>query len=183
MQCQKLAIEEVMLITPSVFADERGFFMESFNARAFEAATGFKGSFVQDNHSKSARGVLRGLHYQLAPHAQGKLLRVVQGAIFDVSVDIRQGSATLGQWVGAELSADNKQQLWIPPGFAHGFLVLSDTAEVLYKATSFYAPVAERCIAWDDPQIAIQWPCEGPPQLSAKDRQDVALSVAELMQV
>jgi len=182
MQGTKLAIADVVLITPRVFEDERGFFMESFNARDFEATTGFSGAFVQDNHSRSVKGVLRGLHYQLAPHAQGKLLRVVQGAIFDVAVDIRQGSPTLGKWVGVQLSADNKQQLWIPPGFAHGFLVLTDTAEVLYKTTEFYVPASERCIAWNDPQIGIKWPCDEAPQLSAKDRQGVPFSVAELMQ-
>jgi dTDP-4-dehydrorhamnose 3,5-epimerase len=181
MQCRKLAIADVVLITPSVFEDDRGFFLESFNARDFASVVGPGWQFVQDNHSKSGQGVLRGLHYQLQPHAQGKLIRVVQGKIFDVAVDIRKGSATFGQWVGETLSAVNKQQLWIPPGFAHGFLVLSETAEVLYKATDFYTPAAERCIAWNDPQIGIQWPGGIRPLLSAKDRQGVSLADAELM--
>jgi dTDP-4-dehydrorhamnose 3,5-epimerase len=181
MQYQRLALPDVVLITPRVFEDERGFFLESFNARDFAAGTGLSCTFVQDNHSKSAKGVLRGLHYQLDPHAQGKLLRVVQGAVFDVAVDIRKNSPTFGRWVGEELSAENKRQLWIPPGFAHGFLVLSETAEVLYKTTDFYVPAAERCIAWNDPDIGIVWPTESPPRLSAKDQQGVSLAAAELM--
>lgn len=155
MQYEKLAIPEVVLFTPKVFGDERGFFFESFNQNVFEQATGTAPAFVQDNHSKSVRGVLRGLHYQLPPHAQGKLVRVVQGAVFDVAVDIRHSSPTFGRWVGALLSADNQQQLWIPPGFAHGFVTLSDTAEFLYKTTDFYAPSAERAIIWNDPAIGV----------------------------
>ena len=176
MQFEKLAIPEVVLFTPKVFGDERGFFFESFNQNVFEQATGTAPAFVQDNHSKSVRGVLRGLHYQLPPHAQGKLVRVVQGAVFDVAVDIRKSSPTFGQWVGAELSADNHRQLWVPPGFAHGFLVLSDSAEFLYKTTDYYAPQHECCIAWNDPDLAIAWPDIGmSPLLSAKDSQGQAL--------
>jgi dTDP-4-dehydrorhamnose 3,5-epimerase len=169
MQVTATAIPEVLLIEPRVFGDERGFFFESFNQRAFDDAVGTHVEFVQDNHSKSSRGVLRGLHFQLAPKAQGKLVRVVQGAVFDVAVDIRKGSKTCGQWVGEILSAENKKQLWIPAGFAHGFLTLSDTAEFLYKTTDFYSPEHERCIRWDDPTLNIQWPAGIVPQLSAKD--------------
>ncbi|WP_114971787.1 dTDP-4-dehydrorhamnose 3,5-epimerase [Rhodoferax ferrireducens] len=169
MKITPCAIADVLLIEPRVFGDERGFFYESFNQRAFYAATGVKLPFVQDNHSKSAKGVLRGLHYQLH-HPQGKLVRVVAGAVFDVAVDIRPDSPTFGQWAGEVLSADNKRQLWVPPGLAHGFLVLSDSAEFLYKTTDYYAPEHERCIAWNDPTLAIQWPeLDEPPQLSAKD--------------
>lgn len=180
MHAQPLAIPDVVLFTPRVFGDERGFFFESFNARAFEQATGIRPDFVQDNHSRSARGVLRGLHYQLPPHAQGKLVRVVQGEVFDVAVDIRRNSPTFGQWVGATLSAENRQQLWIPEGFAHGFITLSESAEFLYKTTNFYAPGSERCIAWDDPVLGIQWPFEGSPNLSDKDRQGLSLDQADL---
>jgi len=170
MAYEKLALPEVVLFTPKVFGDDRGFFFESFNEREFAEATSLDYSFVQDNHSKSVKGVLRGLHYQLPPHAQGKLVRVVKGAVFDVAIDIRKSSRNFGKWVGAMLSADNKQQLWIPPGFAHGFVTLTDTAEFLYKTTDFYAPQSERCIAWNDPTLAIQWPNVGMPlQLSAKD--------------
>jgi dTDP-4-dehydrorhamnose 3,5-epimerase len=158
MQAKALAIPDVILFTPRVFGDERGFFFESYNQRVFQQATGLAPEFVQDNHSRSARGVLRGLHYQLEPYAQGKLVRVVQGAVFDVAVDIRPASPTYGRWVGARLSAENRQQLWIPPGFAHGFLTLSDSAEFLYKTTAFYSPEHERCIAWNDPEIGIEWP-------------------------
>lgn len=173
------AIPEVLVIEPKVFGDARGFFYESFNQQAFNAATGTNHHFVQDNHSKSSRGVLRGLHYQIQ-QAQGKLVRVVQGAVFDVAVDIRQSSPTFGQWVGVELSADNHRQLWVPPGFAHGFLVLSESAEFLYKTTDYYAPAHERCIAWNDPQLAIAWPDIGmAPLLSAKDAAGLTLSVAE----
>lgn len=173
------AIPEVLIIEPKVFGDARGFFYESFNQKAFNAATGTNHHFVQDNHSKSSQGVLRGLHYQIQ-QAQGKLVRVVQGAVFDVAVDIRQSSPTFGKWVGVELSADNHRQLWVPPGFAHGFLVLSESAEFLYKTTDYYAPQHERCIAWNDPQLAIAWPDIGmAPLLSAKDAQGVALSAAE----
>ena len=170
MKVTPLAIPDVLLIEPKVFGDARGFFFESFNQKAFNKATGTNHPFVQDNHSRSTQGVLRGLHYQLPPHAQGKLVRVVQGAVFDVAVDIRKNSPTFGQWVGAELSADNHRQLWVPPGFAHGFLVLSESAEFLYKTTDYYAPQSERCIVWNDPDLAIVWPDVGvPPQLSAKD--------------
>lgn len=163
-------IADVLLIEPRVFGDDRGFFYESFNQKAFEEATGINLPFVQDNHSKSSRGVLRGLHYQLAPHAQGKLVRVVQGEVFDVAVDIRKDSKTFGQWVGVHLSAENKQQLWIPPGLAHGFVVLSETAEFLYKTTDYYAPQAERSLRWNDPTLAIDWPLDGDPLLAEKDR-------------
>ncbi len=180
MQFEKLAIPEVVLFTPKVFGDERGFFFESFNQNVFEQATGTAPAFVQDNHSKSVRGVLRGLHYQLPPHAQGKLVRVVQGAVFDVAVDIRRSSPTFGRWVGALLSADNKRQLWIPPGFAHGFVTLSDTAEFLYKTTDFYAPSAERAIIWNDPTIGVDWGYDGTPVLSGKDQQALPLAQAEV---
>lgn len=162
-------IPDVLLIEPKVFGDERGFFFESFNQQRFNAATGLDLQFVQDNHSKSAKGVLRGLHYQLPPKAQGKLVRVVAGEVFDVAVDIRKNSPTFGQWVGEILSGDNKRQLWIPPGLAHGFVVLSDSAEFLYKTTDYYAPEMERCIRWDDPDLAIDWPIGGEPVLSGKD--------------
>jgi dTDP-4-dehydrorhamnose 3,5-epimerase len=178
MRAQPLAIPDVVLLTPKVFGDERGFFFESFNAATFAAATGADVTFVQDNHSKSERGVLRGLHYQLPPMAQGKLVRVVQGEVFDVAVDVRRGSPTFGQWVGEVLSADNKRQLWIPAGFAHGFLTLSDTAEFIYKTTAPYSPGHERCIAWDDPAIGVRWPLAGAPVLSEKDRVGVALDRA-----
>ena len=169
MKVTPTAIPDVLLIEPKVFGDERGFFFESFNAKVFEAATGVKTSFVQDNHSKSVKGVLRGLHYQVQ-NPQGKLVRVTQGEVFDVAVDIRPESATYGKWVGVLLSAQNKHQVWIPPSLAHGFLVLSETAEFLYKTTDFYAPEHERCIAWNDPTLAIAWPDVGmAPQLSAKD--------------
>lgn len=180
MQFEKLAIPEVVLFTPKVFGDERGFFFESFNQNVFEQATGTALAFVQDNHSKSVRGVLRGLHYQLPPHAQGKLVRVVQGAVFDVAVDIRRSSPTFGRWVGALLSADNKLQLWIPPGFAHGFVTLSDTAEFLYKTTDFYAPSAERAIIWNDPTIGVDWGYDGTLVLSGKDQQALPLAQAEV---
>ena len=180
MQITPLTIPDVLLLTPKVFGDERGFFYESFNQQVFEDITGLTRNFVQDNHSKSQKGVLRGLHYQLPPKAQGKLVRVVQGEVFDVAVDIRQGSPTFGKWVGALLSADNKQQLWIPEGFAHGFVTLSETAEFLYKTTDYYAPEHERCIAWNDSQIGIEWPCEQSPLLSDKDKLGVSLNSAEL---
>ncbi len=168
----------VLILEPRVFADERGFFFESFNARTFHQATGVDCSFVQDNHSRSQRGVLRGLHYQVQ-QAQGKLIRVIAGEVYDVAVDIRRGSPTFGQWNGVRLSAENKRQLWLPEGFAHGFLVLSEFAELLYKATDYYAPAHERCIRWDDPTLAIAWPLAGPPLLSAKDRAGLALADAE----
>ena len=170
MQVTPLAIPDVMLIEPKVFGDARGFFFESFNQRAFNEATGTEFQFVQDNHSRSAKGVLRGLHYQLPPHAQGKLVRCVRGAVFDVAVDIRRSSPTFGQWVGAELSEDNQRQLWVPPGFAHGFVTLTESADFLYKTTNYYAPTHDRGIAWNDPRIAIPWPDTGAaPQLSGKD--------------
>jgi dTDP-4-dehydrorhamnose 3,5-epimerase len=162
------AIGGVFIIEPKVFGDSRGFFFESFNQRAFEAATGATLPFVQDNHSRSAKGVLRGLHYQVE-QPQGKLVRVVAGAVFDVAVDIRSGSPTFGKWVGVELTAENKRQMWVPPGLAHGFLVLSETADFLYKTTDYYAPQHERCIIWNDPTLAIDWPLDGEPILSAKD--------------
>ncbi len=168
MKVTPTAIADVLLIEARVFGDARGFFYESFNEKAFREATGTDVRFVQDNHSRSARGVLRGLHYQVK-QPQGKLVRVVQGAVFDVAVDVRQSSPTFGQWVGEELSEANQRQLWIPPGFAHGFLVLSESADFLYKTTDYYAPEHEKCIAWNDGTLAIDWPLTGPPQLSAKD--------------
>lgn len=171
MQVTPCAIADVLLIEPRVFGDERGFFFESFNQRAFTQATGVELSFVQDNHSKSVQGVLRGLHYQVQ-QPQGKLVRVVAGEVFDVAVDIRPNSPTYGQWVGEILSGANKRQLWVPPGLAHGFMVLSESAEFLYKTTDYYAPEYERCLAWDDPTLAIAWPdLGGPPQVSHKDAQ------------
>lgn len=169
MKATSTAIPDVLLIEPRVFGDARGFFFESFNARAFAQATGLDLDFVQDNHSKSAHGVLRGLHYQ-EQKPQGKLVRVVAGEVFDVAVDIRPQSPTYGQWVGEILSADNQRQLWVPPGLAHGFLVLSESAEFLYKTTDYYAPEFERCIAWNDPALAITWPLNGTePLVSSKD--------------
>jgi dTDP-4-dehydrorhamnose 3,5-epimerase len=161
-------IPDVLLIEPKVFGDDRGFFFESYNQKAFQEATGLNVSFVQDNHSKSAKNVLRGLHYQIE-QPQGKLVRVTHGEVFDAAVDIRKGSKTYGQWVGLILSAENKKQLWIPPGFAHGFLTLSETAEFLYKTTEYYSPEHERCIIWNDADIAIEWPIQGHPMISAKD--------------
>lgn len=155
------AIPGVLLLEPRLFGDERGFFLESFNQRAFNEATGLDVTFVQDNHSRSAKGVLRGMHYQLPPHAQGKLVRVVRGSVFDVAVDIRRDSPTFGKWAGVELSEDNHRQLWIPPGLAHGFLVTSESADFLYKTTNYYAPAAERGLRWDDPSVGIEWPLEG----------------------
>ena len=171
MKATPTAIPDVLLIEPRVFGDDRGFFFESFNARAFARATGLEVHFLQDNHSKSARNVLRGLHYQVPPRVQGKLVRVVQGEVFDVVVDLRKNSKTFGQWVGELLSAENKRQLWIPPGFAHGFLTLSDSAEFLYKTTDYYSLEHERCIRWDDPEIGIAWPLTATPALSMKDLQ------------
>jgi dTDP-4-dehydrorhamnose 3,5-epimerase len=171
MQATRLTIPDVVLFTPKFFGDERGFFFESFSQTAFEEATGIKRTFIQDNHSKSQRGVLRGLHYQLDPMAQGKLVRVVQGEVFDVAVDIRRNSPTFGQWVGEILSAENRKQLWVPEGFAHGFVTLSDTAEFLYKTTNIYAPTYERSIVWNDPDLAIDWQFKGEPLLSGKDQQ------------
>lgn len=172
----------VLILKPRIFGDERGFFMESWNQQRFDAAVGQPVRFVQDNHSRSARGVLRGLHYQLQ-QAQGKLVRVVCGRVFDVAVDLRRASPTLGQWVGVELSAQNGRQLWVPPGFAHGFLVLSESADFLYKATDFYAPEHERALAWDDAQVGVEWPLHelaGPPTVSAKDSQAARWGACEL---
>ena len=175
MKATQLELEGLYLLEPEVFEDDRGFFFESFNQAKFERAIGRQVTFVQDNHSKSFKGVLRGLHYQ-DPKPQGKLVRVTQGEIFDVVVDIRPDSPTYGRWIGNYLSAENKKQHWIPEGFAHGFLVLSDTAEFLYKTTDFYAPECEVCIAWDDPTLAIHWPLDGPPKLSGKDQQGIAFT-------
>ncbi len=181
MKATPTKIPDVFVIEPRVFGDERGFFFESFNEKAFKEATGNKLPFVQDNHSKSVKGVLRGLHYQLPPKAQGKLVRVVQGEVFDVAVDIRKDSPTYGQWVAEILSAENKKQLWIPPGFAHGFLTLSDTAEFLYKTTDYWSPEHERAILWNDATLKIDWPLNGlTPQLAAKDAAAVAFSAAEI---
>jgi dTDP-4-dehydrorhamnose 3,5-epimerase len=173
MKVTPTSIPDVLIIEPKVFGDSRGFFYESFNQQAFNQACGLEVQFVQDNHSRSAKGVLRGLHYQLPPHAQGKLVRCTRGAVWDVAVDIRESSTTFGQWAGIELSEDNHKQLWIPPGFAHGFIVLSDSADFLYKTTDYYAPAQERCIVWNDEVLGIQWPLSkfniDLPQLSSKD--------------
>jgi len=181
MKVVKTDIADVLAFEPKVFGDARGFFMESYNGRVFAEAVGREVVFVQDNHSRSARGVLRGLHFQYAPHAQGKLVRVTSGAVFDVAVDIRRSSPTFGRWVGMELSAENNRQLWIPPGLAHGFLVLTETADFLYKTTDYYAPQAEGCVRWDDPELGIAWPDVGAaPQLSAKDASAPTLAKARL---
>ncbi|WP_454752351.1 dTDP-4-dehydrorhamnose 3,5-epimerase [Cupriavidus necator] len=172
------AIPDVLILEPKVFGDERGFFFESFNACSFEQATGLREDFVQDNHSRSVCNVLRGLHYQIG-RSQGKLVRVVAGEVFDVAVDLRKSSATFGKWVGVSLSASNKRQLWIPQGFAHGFLVVSEYAEFLYKTTDYYAPECERSIRWDDADLGIEWPLEGEPILAAKDKDAVPFSRAE----
>lgn len=177
MKVTPTAIPDVLIIEPKVFGDSRGFFYESFNQRTFNQATGRDVNFVQDNHSRSAKGVLRGLHYQIQ-QPQGKLVRVVRGAVFDVAVDIRKSSPTFGHWVGVELTEDNHRQLWVPPGLAHGFLVTSDSADFLYKTTDYYAPEFERCIAWNDPAIGIQWPLESELQLSAKDKLGQSLANA-----
>lgn len=179
MKATSLAIPEVLLLEPRVFGDERGFFFESFNQRLFEEIVGHPVTFVQDSHSKSVRNVLRGLHYQIE-HAQGKLVRVTAGSVFDVAVDLRRSSLTFGRWVGNILSAENRRQMWIPPGFAHGFLAMSDTAEFVYKSTDYYFPEHERCIAWNDPQIRIQWPLNGSPLLSARDREGMPFEMAEV---
>lgn len=173
------AIPEVLIIEPKVFGDARGFFFESFNQKAFNEATGTNLQFVQDNHSRSAKGVLRGLHYQIQ-QPQGKLVRVVRGAVFDVAVDVRRSSPTFGKWVGIELTEGNQRQFWVPPGFAHGFAVLSETADFLYKTTDYYAPEHERCIAWNDPEIGIAWPEGITPKLSEKDRRGLKLAQAEV---
>ena len=183
MKATRLSIPDVVLIEPKVFGDARGFFFESFNQKAFNEATGTSHQFVQDNHSRSAKGVLRGLHYQLH-QPQGKLVRVTQGAVFDVALDIRPGSPTFGRWAGVELTGDNQRQRWVPPGLAHGVVVLSASADFLYKTTDYYAPEHERCIAWNDPAIGIDWPLAAhgidAPQLSAKDRAGLPLAQAEL---
>jgi dTDP-4-dehydrorhamnose 3,5-epimerase len=179
MQVIATAIPDVLILEPKVFGDDRGFFYESFNQAKFDQLTGMTGEFVQDNHSKSAKNVLRGLHYQIR-QPQGKLVRVVTGTVFDVAVDLRRSSKTFGQWVGAILSGENKRQLWVPAGFAHGFLVLQDHTEFLYKTTDYYAPEHERCIRWDDPDLGIDWPLIGTPNLSAKDQLGINFKAAEL---
>lgn len=172
------ALADVLILEPKVFGDARGFFFESFNARDFAQATGVQAEFVQDNHSKSRQGVLRGLHYQIS-HPQGKLVRVTQGDVFDVAVDLRRSSPGFGRWVGVHLSADNHRQLWVPPGFAHGFVVLSETAEFLYKTTDYWYPEHERSLRWNDPALAIDWPLQGEPLLAAKDAQAPTLDTAQ----
>ncbi|MFM2275261.1 MAG: dTDP-4-dehydrorhamnose 3,5-epimerase [Pseudomonadota bacterium] len=180
MKVTACSVPDVLLIEPRVFGDDRGYFYESFNQRAFNGATGLNLTFVQDNHSKSARNVLRGLHYQIQ-QPQGKLVRVVAGEVFDVAVDFRRGSPTFGKWVGEILSEQNKRQLWVPPGFGHGFVVLSETAEFLYKTTDYYAPEYERCVVWNDPTLAIEWPLNGAvPLLSGKDSAGVAFLQADM---
>jgi dTDP-4-dehydrorhamnose 3,5-epimerase len=169
----------VLILRPTVHGDDRGFFFESWSARDFAAATGVDATFVQDNHSRSAAGVLRGLHYQLPPHAQGKLVRAIAGAVYDVAVDIRRSSPTYGSWTGVELTADNKLQLWVPPGFAHGFVALTD-AELLYKTTAFYHGASDRSLRWDDPDIGVEWPLQATPILSAKDQAAPPLAEADL---
>jgi dTDP-4-dehydrorhamnose 3,5-epimerase len=173
------AIPEVLILEPKVFGDDRGFFFESFNQLDFNLVTGLDVQFVQDNHSKSSKGVLRGLHYQIQ-HPQGKLVRVAQGAVFDVAVDLRRSSPNFGKWVGVELSAENKKQLWVPPGFAHGFVVTSDSAEFLYKTTDYWYPEHERSLLWSDPVVGIQWPLDGGPQLAAKDAEAKTLQDADV---
>lgn len=178
MKVTPTAIPEVLVLEPQVFGDDRGFFYESFNGRRFEQATGVSATFVQDNHSKSVKNVLRGLHYQIR-QPQGKLVRVVTGAIYDVVVDMRRSSAFYGRWVGVELSAENRRQIWVPPGFAHGFVVTSESAECLYKTTDYWAPEFERAILWSDPELAIDWPLTGPPMVSGKDAQGSLMKDAE----
>jgi dTDP-4-dehydrorhamnose 3,5-epimerase len=178
MKVTPTALPDVLLIEPRVFGDARGFFLESYNQRAL-ADAGLTAEFVQDNHSQSTRGVLRGLHYQIE-HAQGKLVRVIAGEVFDVAVDVRRSSATFGRWVGETLSAENKRMLWIPPGFAHGFLVLSESAEFLYKATDYWYPEFERCLLWSDPALGIEWPLAGAPTLAAKDAAGKPLALADV---
>lgn len=179
MRATRTAIPDVIVLKPRVFGDDRGFFFESFNAKAFEEATGLQAHFVQDNHSRSSKNVLRGLHYQIR-QPQGKLVRVVEGEVFDVAVDIRRSSPTFGKWVGEYLSAEDKKQLWVPKGFAHGFVVLSETAQFLYKTSDYYAPEHERSLLWNDPALAINWPLSGEPQLAAKDVAGLPLSEAEV---
>ena len=172
------ALPEVLILEPKIFGDDRGFFFESFNQRDFQQATGLNVNFVQDNHSKSSQGVLRGLHYQIQ-HPQGKLVRVTQGSVFDVAVDMRRSSPNFGKWMGVELSADNKRQLWVPPGFAHGFVVTSESAEFLYKTTEYWYPEYERSLLWCEPSVGIQWPLEGAPKLAGKDAAAILLKDAE----
>ena len=180
MKITPTSLPEVLIVEPKVFGDARGFFTESWNEAAFNKAVGHEVRFVQDNHSRSARGVLRGLHYQMPPHAQGKLVRCVAGSVFDVAVDMRRSSANFGRWAGAELSSDNHRQLWIPPGFAHGFLVLSETADFLYKTTDYYAPQAEGALRWDDPTVSVEWPDLGmAPLLAEKDAKAPLLADAK----
>ena len=181
MKATPTAIPEVLVLEPQVFGDSRGFFYESYNARKFEQATGLQVNFVQDNHSRSVRNVLRGLHYQIR-QPQGKLVRVAQGSIYDVVVDLRRGSPFFGRWVGVELSAENRCQLWVPPGFAHGFVVTSDVAECLYKTTDYWAPEHERSLLWNDPELGIDWPLSGPPILSGKDGAGMPLAQAEVFE-
>ncbi|WP_205371089.1 dTDP-4-dehydrorhamnose 3,5-epimerase [Thermoleptolyngbya sp. PKUAC-SCTB121] len=179
MQITQAEISDVLILEPRLFGDSRGFFYESFNQKVFGDKTSVDAQFVQDNHSRSMQNVLRGLHYQIQ-QPQGKLVRVIQGAIFDVAVDLRRQSPTFAQWVGWEISAENRRQIWVPPGFAHGFVVLSEAAEVLYKTTDYYAPQHERCIRWDDPDLAIAWPLQSSPILSAKDEAGQPLRMAEV---
>lgn len=181
MNASRLAIPDVILLEPKIFGDDRGFFFESFNQDHFEAATGRSANFVQDNHSRSSRNVLRGLHYQIR-QPQGKLVRVTAGEVFDVAVDMRRSSPTFGKWVGAVLTAENKKQLWVPEGFAHGFLVLSEMADFLYKTTDYYAPEHERCVMWNDPTLDIDWPLQGEPVLSGKDMKGAAFLQAEVFE-
>ncbi len=178
MKVRKTAIPDVLIVEPTIFGDERGFFYESYNEQKWQELTGLETRFVQDNHSKSVRGVLRGIHYQIK-QSQGKLVRVVAGEVFDVAVDLRKSSPTFGQWVGERLSAENKKMLWVPEGFGHGFLVLSESAEFLYRTTDFYAPEHERCIVWNDPDLRIDWPLDGAPKLSEKDAQGSSFAEAE----
>ena len=179
MKITPTSLPEVLIIEPRVFGDTRGFFTESWNEQVFDQAVGHAVRFVQDNHSRSVRGVLRGMHFQLPPHPQGKLVRVVNGAVFDVAVDMRRSSPNFGRWDGIELSAENHRQLWVPPGFAHGFLVLSETADFLYKTTDYYAPQAEGCLRWDDPVVGIKWPATGvAPMLAEKDAKAPLLAEA-----
>ena len=173
------SIPDILILEPKIFGDQRGFFLESYNYKVFNGLTGLNVNFVQDNQSRSTKNVLRGLHYQIQ-QPQGKLVRVVSGAVFDVAVDIRKSSPTFGQWVGVELSEENNRQIWVPPGFAHGFLVLSNSADFLYKATDYYAPEYERCILWEDPDLSIEWPIDGEPQLSPKDKDGLLLQQAEV---
>lgn len=182
MKITATAIADVLLVEPAVFGDERGFFFESFNQKVWQEKTGLNSQFVQDNHSRSSRGVLRGLHYQI-DQTQGKLVRVVSGEVYDVAVDLRKGSPTFGEWVGEILNGENKKQLWIPEGFGHGFVVLSESADFLYRTTDYWAPQFERCIIWNDPDLGIEWPIEFIPSLSAKDKDGVLFCNAEIFNI